>query len=285
LADYVQPWAGRNEIAMTAAEVQSLLLKTLARGGDTRLGRGRHYFHEQIARAVPGLGYQAVMEAVWALISRGLAYIDYSQPSADNWSLHLTDSGIAASRDEELTPDDPAGYVRRLQADVPSISAVVRAYTEEALEAYNARLYRSSAVMLGVASEAAILEVATSFAAAMPEAEADKFLEVIQARRQNFVSKFGAFQDKLRSKRDSLPAELVDGIDLSVNAIGDLLRVYRNDAGHPTGQPIDREDCFVHLHMFVRYARKLYLLKAYFDQASGSDSGVHQAAVRKKMSH
>lgn len=77
----------------------------------------RNQFAVAPAQAV-GLPYRPVMEAVWALIGQGLAYIDYSQSAAENWALHLTEAGLAAARDEEATPDDPAGYLRRLHTDV-----------------------------------------------------------------------------------------------------------------------------------------------------------------------
>src|SRR5262245_44772859 len=38
---------------MMPSEVQSLLLKILARGGDTRLGRGQHYFSQAVRVAAP----------------------------------------------------------------------------------------------------------------------------------------------------------------------------------------------------------------------------------------
>lgn len=266
---------------MTSAEVQSLLLKILARGGDTRLGRGQYYFHEAVRNVEPTLGCQPVMEAVWALIGQGLAYIDYSQSPAENWVLDLTEAGLAAARDEEATPDDPGGYLRRLRSDVPGMSATVRAYAEEALGAYNARLYRSSAVMLGVASEAAILEAATSFASEMPEAESKQFLKTVNSRKQNFITKFAMFQDKLRSKKNELPDELADGLELTVHAVADLLRVSRNDAGHPTGRPVGRDDAFVHLRMFVRYARKLYALKSHFEGAKPS-LALHPTAAAER---
>ena len=80
-------------------------------------------------------------------------------------------------------------------ADVPAISSTVKAYAEEALHAYNARLYRASAVMLGVASEAAVLEVATALTTLMTEAERRTYLQAIEARKQNYVAKFCDFSE------------------------------------------------------------------------------------------
>ena len=251
---------------MNPSQVQDLLLRVLVRGGDTRLGRGQHYFHATIRREAPDIGHRSVMQAVWALIGQALAYIDYSQPAAENWELHLTEAGRAAALDEEVNPDNPHGYLKRLSSDIPGLSMIVRSYTEEALRAYNARLYRASTVMLGVASESAVLEVASSFAKRMPEAESKRFLETIKSRRQNIVTKFSTFRSKLESSKSDLPQELADGLDLTVNSVADLLRTYRNDAGHPTNRNIDRDDAYTHLCLFVRYARKLYALKAHCDR-------------------
>ena len=265
---------------MTASDVQSLLLKVLACGGDTRLGRGQHYFSANVRAAAQKSdqpNYQQVMEAVWSLIAQGLAYIDYSQPAAENWELHLTEAGRAAAADEEVNPDDPSGYIQRLLREVPAISQVVKGYAQEALLAYNARLYRASTVMVGVASEAAVLDVAASLVNAMKESEAGPYLETINAKKKNYIAKFELFQQKLRSKKDLLPEEVAGGLELTINAVGDLLRVYRNDAGHPTGLLVERDECFIHLRMFVLYARKLYLLKAHLASIQPSDEGLEEA--------
>ena len=95
-------------------------------------------------------------------VGQGLAFIDYSQPAAENWSLHRTDAGRAAAVDMDVNPDDPSGYLRRLMADVAAIRTTAELTRRRPSTGTHARLYRPSAVMLGVASEAAVLEVATT---------------------------------------------------------------------------------------------------------------------------
>ena len=252
---------------MNPSKVQNVLLGVLARTTDTRLGRGRYYLYDAVARESPNIDRALVMEAVWALISRGLAYIDYSQPSADNWKLNLTAAGRAAALDEQASPDNPESYLNRLSEDIPELSDVVREYIKESLGAYNARLYRASAVMLGVASEAAVLEAATSFAKQLPSADSRRFLETMESRRQNITAKFSIFRTKLQSKKHELPRELAESFDLTVSSVADLLRTHRNDAGHPTSRRIDRDDAYTHLCLFLRYARKLYALKTHCDSS------------------
>lgn len=52
---------------------------------------------------------------------------------------------------------------------------------------------------------------------------------------------------------------------LTFDAVLDLLRIYRNDSGHPTGKHIDHDTAFINLQMFARYLEKLYQFKAFFD--------------------
>jgi hypothetical protein len=114
---------------MTAAEVQSLLLGVLAAGAVGRLGHGQHYLSKAVIAASPPQDKptsRQIMEGVWSLIVQGLAYIDYSQPAAENWMLHLTEAGRAAASDEEVTPDDPGGYLRRLIVEIPELTPLVK---------------------------------------------------------------------------------------------------------------------------------------------------------------
>src|SRR5436190_10829707 len=103
---------------MTSSQVQRLLLRVLAKPGDSRLGKGRHYLAERVQTAA-GEGQQPsvqqIMAAVWSLLAQGLAYIDYSQPAPENWELRLTEAGAAAAADRHPNPDDPAGYLARLR--------------------------------------------------------------------------------------------------------------------------------------------------------------------------
>lgn len=254
---------------MTDAEIQKQILHCISRPDtDRRLGRGRYYLAEKVRKTAP-TGSQIsdgqIMEGVWSLIGQGLAYIDYSQPATENWELWITAYGRAVVNDEGINPDDPAGYIQNLDHEVPDLSEVVKNYAHEALRAYNARLYRSSVVMLGVASEAAVLEVAAALAQTMREEKKRQYLEQLEAPNRSYNAKFEDFRQKLRSRTDSMPEELTTNLDLTMNSVGELLRVYRNNAGHPTGKVAGRHDCFTFLHMFVQYAKRLYAIKAHLE--------------------
>lgn len=254
---------------VNSATLQSTLLKLLADPNtDKRLGRGFYYLAAAIKAKCPADQRPTppqTMSAVWSLVAQGLAYIDYSQPAPENWALFLTESGLAAARDEAINPDNSGDYLKRLKESAPEASEVVLRYTQEAITAYNARCYLASAVMLGVASEAAFLEMAISFGKWLSGTQRQKFIELIENPRTNYISKFTEFRKRIEPVRANLPDELADGMALTLDSVLDLLRVYRNDAGHPTGKKVSRDDAFINLQMFARYLQKLYALKSFFD--------------------
>lgn len=254
---------------VSSTTLQTELLKLLANPQtDKRLGKGRHYLAEALrCQFQPDQqpGESQIMSAVWSLIAQGLAYVDFSQPAVENWRLHLSESGWAAVRDEEMNPDNAGDYIQRLAARVPDATSTVLQYAHEAVNSYTNRCYLASAVMLGVASEAAFLEMARSFGNWLPDGQKQKFLDLIASPRSNYLAKFTEFRKRIESYKSSIPDELSDGMSLTFDSVLDLLRIHRNDAGHPTGKQIPREDAFINLHMFARYLQKLYAFKAFFD--------------------
>lgn len=260
-----------NESAtVSIGQLQTALLKLLIDpAADRRLGSGHHYLSERVAQQF-GSGRRPpprqVMEATWSLISQGLAYIDYSQPSVDNWTLHLTPAGEAAAGDQSINPDSPGEYLQRLRADVPGASATVWQYANEALASYVNRCYLASAVMLGVASEAAFLEMAEAFAGWLPEGERERYSSLINKRNAAYLAKFEDFRRKLEPRKPDLPEDLSDGMALTLDSVLDLLRIYRNEAGHPRGKQIDRAQARINLEMFARYLQRMYAFKAFFEQ-------------------
>ncbi len=261
---------------VSSTTLQTVLLKLLAKPDtDARLGGGSHYSAESLRSQFPPSEQptsREIMSVVWSLVCQGLAYIDYSQSAPENWKLFLTDAGLAAAHDEAMNPDNSGDYLERLAAGVPEANPIFLQYAREAVVSYNSRCYLASAVMLGVASEAAFLEMARSFGNWLPKGQGQKFLEVIENPRSNYITKFVEFRKKVEPLKSNIPDELSDSMSLWLDSVLDLLRIYRNEAGHPTGKQLAREDAFINLQMFARYLQKLYALKAVFDSGQLTNS-------------
>jgi hypothetical protein len=222
---------------------------------------------------------EAIVEALWALIARGLVYIDFPFQQAQEYASlarsrwRLTRAGQAAATGEDVNPDDADGYLRHLRAAAPDAAPLVLVYAKEAIDAFRARCYLASAVMLGVASEAAVVDVAEGFSAWLPaQSERETFVKLLRSRRV-FREKFDEFRKRLVSRSGDLPDELKDDLQLTLDAVGGVLRADRNDAGHPTGKRFTRERQHGNLTLFVPYAQRLYALRSFFLSSHGKIEG------------
>lgn len=248
--------------------LQSVIMKILANpNAEKRIGTGEFSLDAEVKNSFPEGKQPAsedIAEVVWTMAGSGLAFIDMSKRPADYWRWRLTRSGRKVAQDERFNPDDPQQYLERLKATIPDLSSVVFLYIDQAINCYVARCYLASAVMLGVASEAAFLEMAHAATSWLPGTTGENLKKVLENPRQNYIDKFREFRKRIESEKNRLPAELTDNMALNFDAVLDALRIYRNEAGHPTGKIITREDQYISLHMFARYLLKMYQFRNHF---------------------
>jgi hypothetical protein len=69
------------------------------------------------------------------------------------------------------------------------------------------------------------------------------------------------FQSTLKPLIPTLPHEGVEDLEANFNMIQSVLRIARNDAGHPTAAAPRREQVYVYLQLFVPFARQLMRLR------------------------
>lgn len=259
---------------MTEEEIQATLLKLL-KSGPIRLSELVHpRTNDNLRNAVKsrtGIDLQvewfAVNEAVWTLVVRRLVWIATYDTNPNQWYLQLTERGKAVADGETVNPDDPLGYMWRLLQTAPATSDVVQFYLRESLKSFEQECYLASAVMLGVAAEACMLEAADAFVN-WSARTARRLKEMLENPRTFYVAKLEEFQKRLAVAKGSLPPELSDNLDLDVTAVLQLIRLTRNDAGHPTGRQIDRQDAFDHLVIYARANKRLYDLISFFKHAT-----------------
>ena len=113
-----------------------------------------------------------IMEVVWSLIIQGIL-IPGMNDSNQSWPfLRLTEYGRKGIEEDRILPHDPDGFLRDFHREVPSADSTVVEYLTEALQCYIHGLPRSAAVMLGGASEQAVLLLIESCANSIAEARA-----------------------------------------------------------------------------------------------------------------
>jgi hypothetical protein len=153
---------------------------------------------------------------------------------------------------------DTASYIAMVKDAVPDISPEAIAYLDEAVVCFYAGCLLASCVMLGVAAEAEFLRLVDCAAAS--KTYGARFTPVQKAR---FIrSKITKFQNALMPLHRNLPPEAVEDLESNFNTIQSVLRIARNEAGHPTGAaPPQREQVYVYLQLFTPFARQLMRLR------------------------
>lgn len=243
-------------------DVRRAVLDYLGNNGDPRFGQP--YLVGTIHRET-GCSQSEVWETLWRLVSEGLIYLDTAGQGSgsDNWRWCLSADGNRVVSGGTWEPRDPDGYLARIRREIPDLDQLVELYLTEALHSYNARCYLATSVMLGVAAERAFLAMAKSYGSStMPGART--IAKELERSRSNYFALWLEFRKRIDPVRQDLPDGLGDA--LTLDAIADLIRLTRNEAGHPTGRLIDADTALVHLTIAPMYLRKMQLLSAHFTQ-------------------
>ena len=115
--------------------------------------------------------------------------------------------------------------------------------------------------MLGVASEHSFLLLVE---AAESNATYGQNFETVSKQR-TILQKFKKLRAVLEQHvQSALPPALKEDLDVQFDGILSVIRTFRNDAGHPSGKIMGREQVYVLLQMFIPYCKKLYGLIDFF---------------------
>jgi hypothetical protein len=238
-------------------------LKARAQGIDPNqslrsYGDGRHF----LERGEPAL----LIEVIWSLIVQGMLVPALDDNNQGYPFLRLTEYGKQCVEGERILPHDPDGYLREFQQAVPAADPAVTEYLTEALQCYIHGLNRAAAVMLGGASEQAVLVLIERFGQAIrDDSEKTRFVAEIE-KASSIFRKFAIFENRLNPLRSRIPRNLTDNLDSLLRGIFDLIRSSRNDAGHPaSGRSADRDAVYSHLRLFFPYCERIYQLIEWVD--------------------
>lgn len=249
-----------------ATDMRRAVLAYLGRGADSRFSY--HYVVANVSQEA-SCPETEVWEALWGLVGDGLIYLDTARQGSgtDNWRWRLSADGQRVVKGGAWEPRDPDGYLERIRREIPDLDELVELYLTEALQSFNGRCYLATSVMLGVAAERAFLVMAASYAASSL-AGAPAMAKELSKPRSNYFALWTEFRKRIEPVRQELPNGLGDA--LTLDAIADLIRLTRNEVGHPTGRQIDEDTARVHLTIAPVYLRKMSLLAAHF---AGSVTG------------
>lgn len=226
----------------------------------------RYGGHSQL-HYMPSEDREKVRQIVWEYILHGILTIGLNELNPNFPFVQLTEHGKKVLESGHTLPYDPDGYLKALKQDIPTIDPLVELYLSESLQAYLKGLMFSSAVTLGVASEKAFLLLFDSFTQALTNTAKQKKFQ----RLQNSIrtkEKFDGLKKEIIAIRKNLPSDLSKDLESQFDGIFNLIRITRNDAGHPSGRIIKRGVAYTNLQLFQMYCKRVYGLIDYFNNNS-----------------
>ena len=214
----------------------------------------------QYSKRIAANSHNLIVSVLWELVIQGILYVE--TPSSNIYNV--TEYGLRVLASEKPIPHDSDGYLLYLKNEVPKIDDVIYRYISEAVNAYNYRLYLSATTAIGCASEKAFMLLLEAYISFLPtKKEQDALRKRTNGR---FVKvQFEEFRKSFGGQRGRIDKDLLDGIEIDLDSIFEMLRQNRNSTGHPTGKTIPRERVFTFLQVFITYCKRTYTLIDFFE--------------------
>jgi hypothetical protein len=198
-----------------------------------------------------------VREVVWELAFQGIIVpgIDNGQQASLPW-FKITEWGKQCLEKGEYLPFDAGMFMERIRKEIPTLDVVIALYLVESLKCFRNGTFVASAVMVGVAAEQMMLVLRKAVSDALDSPEKKKrFDDDAQGQIKRI---YDAVWKKLDPIREQMPEKLRESVGVELAGVFELVRKTRNEAGHPTGRIIDREEAEALLLLFPTYSKTVY---------------------------
>jgi len=201
------------------------------------------------------------LEVFWGLFREGIITLGCNDANREFPFFRVSSFGkrLLQGKDAYFF-HDVASYEKIIRAEIPSIDDVTLAYLKEAMQAFRSGCILSATVMLGVAAEHSFL----SLLDVIDQNATHRQTYAPVMKQRSILPKMNKFKEILDRQAGSLSPELREDLDTRFTGILSLIRTFRNDSGHPSGNIVSREQAYILLQLFVPYCKKAYQLIAHF---------------------
>lgn len=201
-------------------------------------------------------------EIIWELTFQGIVVpgVDTGLQAGFPW-FKITEWGQHSLGLGEYLPYDATLFIERLRKEIPNVDSFIVLYITEALKCFRFGAFTASAVMVGVSAERLMQMLKNAVSNALQTAEQKRKFD---SDAQDSIKKtHRATWKKLEPLREQMPNSLGESVGLELNAIFEMTRRTRNEAGHPTGRSIERHEAEALLLLFPTHVKKSYELIAW----------------------
>jgi len=204
---------------------------------------------------------EVFLEVFWGLFREGVITLGMDDSNRQFPFFRVSEFGRRLLEHQQAYFfHDVTTYEKVVRTEVPAIDDVTVLYLKEAMQAFRSGCILAATVMLGVATEHTFLLLMDKID--QNHSHAQTFASVGQQR--TILQKVNKFKNILDQQSKALPPEIKEDLDTHFAGILSIIRNFRNQAGHPTGKIIDREQAYVLLQLFVPYCKKMYQLMDHY---------------------
>jgi hypothetical protein len=191
-----------------------------------------------------------VRQVLWELLCQGVLTPGTDSNNPDLPRFRITPHGREVLEASGPVPYDPTGYVAGVRARAQTcIREVALSYLAHAVDAFNKQSFVATTLLLGVSAEAAFLDL----------------LDVIRTnlKNPNDAHKIPGRPDRISPQHawvmarfDSIPradkAALPESVAMNLRSLLTLIRLERNELGHPQLAPpaVTREQAYLYLSLY-----------------------------------
>lgn len=196
--------------------------------------------------------------------------------------LRLTEYGRQVIRQGQPVSFDPDQYLAAAQQRLGGISPLALEVLREAVATYHRGFVRSSALLLGTASEIVMTELIDAFIAVQPEKDRQRLQAAVEDR--SMYARYRLFREEFDRARAArrLPDTVSKDIEAIIDLIFNAVRLNRNEAGHPSEAPLNPVLVATTLQAFLQYAERITRLTAYFREPSQAPAPAPAPARKRR---
>lgn len=203
-------------------ELRRILLEELGRADNAQADRLIRVSLERLGKQ--GRGWEQKALSVWSdLFRSGLIGFGIDLSNMGGVFFHKTDLADQVLSQLSNDPYNPTGYLAGVSPLIAA-SDVATSYIEEGVAALNAGLFRAAAVLVGVATEALLLE--------FRDLLLENGFDNRSLKDRNIKTVTEAIGAELASKKKLMVKPMDERVETLWPAIG-CVRLLRNASGHP----------------------------------------------------
>lgn len=153
-------------------------------------------------------------------------------------------------------PYEAGLFLSRIRSQIPNLDPIVDWYLMEALNSFRSGAYLAVAVMTGVAAERILIVWRNVIVASITEDNSKR--KLIEATENQTAKRiYEAVNNRIDPIREQLPVELQESVGTELEGVFQVVGRTHNDAGHPTGRVIEKEEAYALCPAFSSLCQKL----------------------------